>query len=420
MLEVEDVRQTLDHCVKCNICTTACPVAAVTSLFPGPKFVGPQSERFRDIVALPDATSPDHSVDYCSGCGICSQVCPHGVKIAEINTRARATMINGKLPLRNRLIAQPDLLGKLGVPFAPLANLAFRIKPFRALMQSVIGIHRDAPLPPFARHTFQSWANRAGYMPTTSAASDIDKKQRTVVYFHGCSTNYYEPNLGDTLIKILQHNGIRVIVPPHQTCCGLPLQSNGDFAGVRSAAQKLIDIMLPYAEQDIDIVASSTSCGLMLKREYREITGIDTPDFRRVSERMWDICEYLWMLHQRGALKADFKPLKMTVPYHAPCQQKAHGIGKPALDLMSLIPELRVIEMTADCCGIAGTYGLKQEKYQISMDVGAKLFSDVKACQPDVAVCDSETCRWQITHGTGVRSLHPVQLLAMAYGLSDV
>jgi glycerol-3-phosphate dehydrogenase subunit C len=133
---------------------------------------------------------------------------------------------------------------------------------------------------------------------------------------------------------------------------------------------------------------------------------------------MWDICEYLAHLHAHGELKTDFTPLALTVPYHAPCQQKAHGIGKPALDLLALIPGLKVIEMTADCCGIAGTYGLKKEKYQIAMDVGARLFADVKASRPDVAACDSETCRWQITHGTGVKAVHPVQLLAQAYGLA--
>ncbi|MGH2524109.1 MAG: heterodisulfide reductase-related iron-sulfur binding cluster, partial [Anaerolineales bacterium] len=90
---------------------------------------------------------------------------------------------------------------------------------------------------------------------------------------------------------------------------------------------------------------------------------------------------------------------------------------KPALDLFALIPGLRVIEMTADCCGIAGTYGLKREKYQIAMDVGRKLFDDIRSARPDVTACDSETCRWQIVHGTGVRAVHPVQLLAQAYGL---
>ncbi len=405
-MEVADVRLTLDHCVKCNICTTACPVAAVTPLFPGPKYVGPQAERFRASEA---ALSPDHSVDYCSGCGICTQVCPQNVKIAEINTKARAQMVGGRLPLRNRLIARPDLLGGLGTPLAPLANFTLRFGPARWIAETILGIHRSAPLPPFAGRTFQGWAKRY-----SSPAAP-----RTVVYFHGCSTNYYEPQLGELTVKVLEHNGVRVIIPPGQTCCGLPLQSNGDFASAREAARRLIKLFLPYAGRGLDIVATSTSCGLMLKREYREILDLDTDEFRTVSERMWDICEYLLHLHDEGALKTDFKPLNLTVPYHAPCQQKGHGIGKPALDLFALIPGLRVVEMTAECCGIAGTYGLKKEKYPIAMDVGRRLFDDIQATRPDVAACDSETCRWQITHGTGVRAAHPVQLLAQAYGLME-
>ena len=82
------IRDSLDHCVKCTICETYCPVAAATPLFPGPKYVGPQAERYRSA----DGPSPDSSLDYCSSCGICTQVCPQGVKIAEINSQARALM----------------------------------------------------------------------------------------------------------------------------------------------------------------------------------------------------------------------------------------------------------------------------------------------------------------------------------------
>ncbi|HLY28725.1 MAG TPA: anaerobic glycerol-3-phosphate dehydrogenase subunit C, partial [Aggregatilineales bacterium] len=333
--------------------------------------------------------------------------------IAEINTRARAQLVNGKLSLRNQLIARPDLLGTLGTPFAPIANFVLSFKPLRALIEATLGIHRDAALPPFAGRTFQRWAKQRnlGIKPTES------QPQHTVVYFHGCSTNYYEPELGELAVKILEHNGIRVIVPPGQTCCGLPLQSNGDLTSARRAAQRLNDIFLPYAEQGYDIVATSTSCGLMLKREYREIQGLKSPEFQAVSVRMWDICEYLLHLQEEGALKTDFKGLNLTVPYHAPCQQKAHGMGKPALDLFALIPGLRVIDMAADCCGIAGTYGLKKEKYQIAMDVGQPLFEDIKSSLADVIACDSETCRWQIEHATGVQSVHPIRLLAQAYGM---
>ena len=82
------MRESLDHCVKCTICETFCPVSNATPLFPGPKYVGPQAERFR----VDDEPSFDASLDYCSGCGVCTQVCPQGVHIAEINTQARAKM----------------------------------------------------------------------------------------------------------------------------------------------------------------------------------------------------------------------------------------------------------------------------------------------------------------------------------------
>ena len=92
-------------------------------------------------------------------------------------------------------------------------------------------------------------------------------------------------------------------------------------------------------------------------------------------------------------------------------------MGKPALDLFGLIPELRIEELDVDCCGIAGTYGLKKEKYDISMSVGDRLFKTIEKMGPEVAACDSETCRWQITHGSGIASVHPIELLYRSYGL---
>jgi glycerol-3-phosphate dehydrogenase subunit C len=143
-----------------------------------------------------------------------------------------------------------------------------------------------------------------------------------------------------------------------------------------------------------------------------------------VAEHVYDISEFLLMLDQRGELKRDFEPIfgaPTTLLYHAPCQQKAHHMGQPALDLFDLIPDLTVRLADAACCGIAGTYGFKVEKYQIAMDVGKPLFDQVAAAGADKPViCDSETCRWQITHATGARSVHPVQVLAAAYGLMGI
>ena len=220
-------------------------------------------------------------------------------------------------------------------------------------------------------------------------------------------------------MQILEHNGFEVEVPK-QDCCGLPLQSSGLFDDARKVVLRLARNLAPYVHDDPDtiIVGNATSCTLMLKREAREILGLeDDPDLKLVSERTYDICELLLELHDRGELRTDFRPMDETVAYHAPCQQQGHWIGKPALDLLALIPSLRVEEMNARCCGIAGTYGLKVEKYDISMAVGRDLFDQVRASGAETVACDSETCRWQIAHGTQPPSVHPIDYLFRAYGL---
>ncbi len=396
-----EVRASLDRCIKCTVCETACPVAAVTELFPGPKTVGPQAERFRT-----GGQSPDLSVDYCSGCGICSRVCPQDVRIAELNSRARSELKRERgAPLRDQLVARPGLLGRAGRPVAPLFNWAMANSLIRWAGERTVGIHRKAPVPRATTRTFSYWVGH--HLGTRSA--------RRVVYFHGCSTQWYEPHVGQKVTAILEHNGYQVVIPK-QDCCGLPLQSNGLFPAARKAVTRLARQLVPAGTGDLPVISSSTSCGLMLKREAREILGADSPELRSVSQRTYDIFEFLLELHQRGELRTDFKPVPLTVAYHAPCQQQNQLIGKPALEILRLIPGLRLVELDRSCCGIAGTYGVKREKYEIAMRVGEPLFADIQAEGPDLVACDSETCRWQISAATGATSVHPLEILHRAYG----
>jgi glycerol-3-phosphate dehydrogenase subunit C len=433
------LERSLDSCIKCNICTAACPVSAVTDLFPGPKYVGPQAQRFRKA----DQPSPDESVDYCSGCRVCNTVCPTGVRIAELNARARAKIVADRgLPLRNRLIGRSELLGRLGCgPQAPLANLALRNRPLRWAIERAIGIARAAPLPPFSTYSFRSWFKKrptttedrgwkiedggstGGGFPSSirhppSSSLSVADDRRRVVYFHGCSTNYYEPWVGIAAVEVLERNGFEVILA-EQNCCGLPMLSNGDFDGARRYHERNIVKLLPYVQRGIAVVGTSTSCTLTLKEEAPELLGMHEAGARMLAEQTYDIFEFLRLLHGRGELNTSFKLVERALPYHPPCQLRAHRIGRPALDVLELVPGLELNESVADCCGIAGTYGLKREKYQIAMDVGAGLFDFVRAASSadpsPLALCDSETCRWQITHGTGVAAKHPIEILREAY-----
>jgi glycerol-3-phosphate dehydrogenase subunit C len=328
------------------------------------------------------------------------------VQIAEMNTIAKGHLAEQKgQSLRNRLIARPEWLGKVGGALAPLSNWGLKFPPTRWVLHWVLGIHPRAPLPAFKRQTFRTWFFRKA--PTREIG------RRKVVYFHGCSTNYYEPRVGQALVKLLDASGIKVSIA-EQNCCGLPLQSNGDFASAREMARQNIAKLTPYVRENYVIVGSSTSCTLMFKHEYQSVLGLRDPNLELIAANTYDICEFLLELHQQGQLFAKFRPLHKKLFYHPPCQQRSHGIGQPAIELLKLIPGLQVEVSQAACCGIAGTYGVKSEKYKIARDVGEPLFAQIEESNAARVICDSETCRWWIDAHThpSAPSLHPIEILA--------
>lgn len=422
-VSLHSVGLSLDNCIKCNICTSYCPVAEVSDQFPGPKYAAPQSERFREIG---QPRSPDGSVDYCSGCRVCNEVCPTGVRIAEINARARAQMVaEHGLSLRNRLLGRNDLVGKVGSRAPRLANFLLHNRFSRRLAAKFFGVAEQAPLPRWSHETLNHWLART--------QSQRLKCERKVVYFHGCATLYYEPFVGMATILVLEHLGYEVLVPS-QRCCGLPLLSNGEFGAAERYHRRNVACLTEYARAGYPIVGSSTSCTLTLKEEAPELLDLEgDADTQTLKLATWDIFEWLREQMEKEELPTDLhKPLDggqpFILPYHAPCQLRAHRIGSPAMDVLARIPGLDLRESEARCCGIAGAYGYKAEKYQIAMDVGAELFAFVAAQGKEsengnalaFTACDSETCRWQLEHGTGVASRHPIEFLAAAYGLYDL
>lgn len=398
-------RTSLDHCVKCTICETVCPVSAVTPLFSGPKFVGPQGERFRH------GESVDHSVDYCSSCGACTLACPQGVQIAELNSMARAAMkAQAGMPLRDLIISRTTVMGAAMTPVAPIANAVLANRAARFVMEKVVGVHRDAPMPVAAGETLQAWLKKRPRPTRTPTRGPL-------VYFHGCAGGYFEVEASRHAIEVLEHLGYEVLVPK-QGCCGLAEQSNGLFESATASVRRLVK-QLRSAGTDLTIVSTSGSCTGMLKHEAHEILGVEDAELADVGTRIREISEFLLELHEAGQLPVEqFGRIEETLPYHAPCQLKSQGMGTPAAEVLGLIPGLTVVDSDATCCGIAGTYGLKKEKYEIAQAVGKPLFDMVRATNDHLAACDTETCRWQIQKSTGVPTVHPITLIHRALGLS--
>jgi glycerol-3-phosphate dehydrogenase subunit C len=308
------------------------------------------------------------------------------------------------------MLARPAMLARLAAPIAPIANVALHASPARFLAEILLGVSRSAPLPAFSQSTFRS-GETALQMDLPPAGP-----RPTIAYFHGCSVNHYEPSLGDLLLRIFDVLGYDVCLPP-QGCCGLPLQSNGLFDAARAYARVNLRGLAPFASAGTPILGTSTSCTFALKHEYRAILGLEDEAATTVAGAVYDVFEFLRdVLPPPNALD-NLRPVPMRILYHPPCQLKTHGIGFPAYDVLRRIPGLDIELSDHECCGVAGTYGLKRERYAVAHDVGSGLFAQIRQAVPDFIVTDSETCRWWLAGHTHVPALHPLEILAKSLGI---
>jgi glycerol-3-phosphate dehydrogenase subunit C len=147
----------------------------------------------------------------------------------------------------------------------------------------------------------------------------------------------------------------------------------------------------------------------MIKHEYSRLLAI--PKSEEVAEHTFDIFDFLRNLKESRNLNMDFQELPLKVAYFAPCHLRSLGIGLPALEILRLIPGLQIDNIEADCCGLGGTFGFKKEKYEISQEIGKDLAEAINRLKPEIVLSDCEGCRMQIRHLTGLKVLHPIQIL---------
>jgi glycerol-3-phosphate dehydrogenase subunit C len=330
-----------------------------------------------------------------------------------MNTQAKARLVEQHgAPMRDQLIARPQMLGQLVRPFASIANRLLDSKLVRWSLHRGLGIHPEAPLPTFAGKTFRTrQRQRQMKKPPEDLGNEL-----WIAYFHGCGTDHYEPFLGELTIEVLEKLGCRVIIPP-QVCCGLPLQSNGLFKAAQRYGKKNLEALRPFVMEGIPIVGTSTSCTLQLKHDYRAVLGLDGRGFEELAFATRDIFEWIIESRWEQLSALDLASVEARVLYHAPCQLKSHWMGTPALQVLRLIPGLDIYLSQAECCGVAGTYGVKSERFQIAQEVGEGLFDQVGELQPDLVLTDSETCRWWMSHHTGMSVQHPLEILATAMSI---
>ena len=390
-----------EQCIKCTVCTVYCPVAAVNPDFPGPKQAGPDGERLR----LKKFNFYDETLKYCLNCKRCEVACPSNVKIGDIIQSARIKYGEKKFKLRDFVLANTDLVGTLSAPFASVVNTVLGLKPTKAVLDGVLKIDYRRTFPKYAFGTFESWyrkeAERQASFP------------RQVSYFHGCYVNYNNPQLGKDLIKVMNAFGIGVRLLSKEKCCGVALISNGFIGQAKKQAQvNIASIRESVLEKEMPVIATSSTCAFTIRDEYPHLLSIDNADVRDQVELA---TRYIYRLMMGENVQLKFKQgKKIRVAYHTPCHMEKLGWAYYSIELLKLIPNVELIVLDSQCCGIAGTYGFKKENYKTSQDIGESLFRQIEASGVDYVVSDCETCKWQIEMSTSKRCEHPISVLANA------
>ena len=392
-----------EQCTKCSICTTVCPVAAVTTDYPGPKQAGPDGERYR----LKDPAYYDKALKLCLNCKRCEVACPSGVHIADIIQKARMDAGEGKrASLRDTMLANTDLLGTVANIVAPVANVTLGLKPTKLVMHSMMAIDKRRTFPAYSRTKFETWFKR-------HAADQQNVYPNHVSYFHGCYVNYNFPKLGQDLVKLMNAAGYGVHLLDKEQCCGVALIANGLYKQAkRQARVNATNIRQAVNGKHHTVLTTSSSCTFNLRDEYPAILDEDTSDVR---DSIMLATRFIYKLVDEEKIKLIFKQdYKRRIAYHTACHMQRMGWQLYSIELLRMIPGLDLVELEQNCCGISGTYGFKKENYERSQAIGATLFKDIEDARVEAVSTDCETCKWQIEMSTGLPVENPVSILADA------
>lgn len=415
----KELRRQYDVCNSCRLCFNLCP--GFPKLF--------ESFDQDEVDSDPEKLTKDQVwefVDLCYNCKLCFIKCPYTpphkflIDIPKLVMRARAIDVKESgLDLRERMLSSPDEVGPIASKVAPLANLANNNRANRVLMEKTVGIHRDKILPKFHAETFERWFRKnIGQAQFVSAASGSERESEPkVALFHTCIVNYNEPQIGKAAVRALQKNNVEVCDPPGQRCCGMPYLDAGRVEEALDHFRDNVKTLLPYARQGYDIVVPEPTCGMMLKKEYADyLQGEERDQALEVQRRVYDLSEYLVMLNNEGRLSKDFKVSVGKVAYHQPCHLKYQAIGAKSIELLRLAGA-QVIFIDKGCSGHDGMWAAKAEYFDLAQRVARGLHRGVNESGADIVATDCSLAGLQIEQGTGRKTIHPIEVLAKAYGI---
>ena len=413
-----EMTRVFDLCHGCRLCFKFC--TSFPSLF---EMIDRHDDQ--DAGRLTPAQQ-DQVVSECFQCKLCYVNCPYtpgmhewALDFPRLMLRADAMRHATKqVSLRDRItdgvLGRTDLMGKAATRVAPIANKMLGAKKgsvVRKVMEKATGVSSVRLLPPYARQRFTTWFKNRPKVR-------IAKRQGRVAVFPTCLVEYQQPQIGHDLIKVYERNGIECSLVDGAICCGAPWLHSGDVEQFTKVATKNVEVLAAAVRKGNDIVVPQPTCGYILKKDYIDYVGGD--DAALVASRTYDASEYLMNVHKAEGTSLDIEFegfVPGTITYHTPCHLKAQNIGLKSRDLLKLTGAK--VKLVQQCSGIDGMWGLRAENADISIPIARKLADEIHRAGGDVVVGDCHLANTAINEQTGEEPLHPLQLIARAYGIPE-
>jgi fumarate reductase (CoM/CoB) subunit B len=336
-----DAMKPLKDCIECLCCVTICPAVDVAT------FLGPTAMRQEMRLALDPRDCGDRVTDAvreglftCTTCQACWKICPKDI------------VIPGKAIEKLRAMAN-----KKGYTLPRHLEVAALIK------ESGRSVARTEP----------TFLEQAG-----EVVEPYGEVKATVGFFVGCLYNMRMPQTTHDALEVLRRNGIRVIIPREQICCGSPLIRTGQLDFLDTMKRRNIDA---FQHRKIDtVVTMCAGCGSTLKNDYR------TPF------TVMDISE---VLTKYGIEAPARLPIKAT--YHDPCHLlRGQGIREQPRELIRQVVEL--VEMPARCCGSGG--GVKSGLPDEAKALAIEKDHAIQKTGADIVISSCPFCEFHIGQHT--------------------
>lgn len=354
-------------------------------------------------------------LDSCLACKGCKSECPSNVDM----TRLRAEVLQHYYdeygtPFRSFMVARMAQIEQLGAMIRPLYNFFASWSLSSTIIKNIVSFSTERQIPTLSRYSMRKLVAKE------QALYRISRPKKKVYLFADEFTNLQEAELGLTFAKLLMRLGYKVEIPKHVES-GRAAISKGCLRYAEKFAVKNVLLLKDKVSDSHPLIGIEPSCILSFRDEYPDLVPAEMrQDALALAKNCLLYDEFLMKEIAEGNISADdFDDAKMEIWLHGHCHQKALvGVDKTAKALDSLLAGAKVNVIPSGCCGMAGSFGYEKEHYKTSLEIGEMvLFPAVRNAVsqssdiPAIVAAPGTSCRQQILDGTGVKAVHPIEIL---------